>query len=119
MAFKPGQGFVASRGLPGGKPRGQEETKKLSELRPILNQTKTQQTNNPLYQYLNSLLSHATDILNNILARLADLENTKSNSNNSTNTTGLDYVVMSDGAIPTPSPVNDGFGNFIYIPYEP
>lgn len=31
----------------------------------------------------------------------------------------LDHVVMSDGAIPTPSPVNDGFGNFIYIPYSP
>lgn len=30
-----------------------------------------------------------------------------------------DYVVMSDGATPTPSPVDDGFGNFIYIAYTP
>jgi hypothetical protein len=30
---------------------------------------------------------------------------------------GLDYVVASDGATPTPAPLNDGFGNFIYIPY--
>jgi hypothetical protein len=29
-----------------------------------------------------------------------------------------DYVVMSDGANP-PSPVDDGNGNFIYIPYIP
>lgn len=31
----------------------------------------------------------------------------------------FDYVVMSDGGIPVPSPINDGFGNFIYIPYVP
>lgn len=31
----------------------------------------------------------------------------------------VDHVVMSDGATPTPSPVDDGFGNFIYIPYTP
>ena|ERR1700693_5315960 len=30
-----------------------------------------------------------------------------------------DYVVMSDGATPTPSPVNDGFGNFVYVLYTP
>jgi hypothetical protein len=30
-----------------------------------------------------------------------------------------DYVVMSDGGIPTPSPMNDGAGNFIYVPYTP
>lgn len=30
-----------------------------------------------------------------------------------------DYVVMSDGATPIPAPVDDGFGNFIYIPYTP
>ena len=29
-----------------------------------------------------------------------------------------DHVVMSDGASPIPNPVNDGFGNFIYIPYS-
>ena len=30
-----------------------------------------------------------------------------------------DYVVMSDGATPTPAPTDDGFGNFIYIAYTP
>lgn len=30
-----------------------------------------------------------------------------------------DYVVMSDGVIPIPAPVDDGFGNFIYIMYTP
>lgn len=30
-----------------------------------------------------------------------------------------DYVVASDGALPTPSPMDDGFGNFMYIPYTP
>jgi hypothetical protein len=32
---------------------------------------------------------------------------------------GVDHVVMSDGATPTPSPVDDGFGNFIYVEYTP
>lgn len=30
-----------------------------------------------------------------------------------------DYVVMSDGGLPTPLPVDDGFGNFVYISYVP
>lgn len=30
-----------------------------------------------------------------------------------------DYVVMSDGNTPTPSPMNDGNGNFLYITYTP
>lgn len=30
-----------------------------------------------------------------------------------------DYVVASDGGTPTPAPMDDGFGNFIYIPYTP
>lgn len=30
-----------------------------------------------------------------------------------------DHVVMSDGVTPIPSPVDDGAGNFIYIPYIP
>lgn len=33
--------------------------------------------------------------------------------------TVVDYVVASDGGIPTPLPLNDGAGNFIYIPYTP
>lgn len=33
--------------------------------------------------------------------------------------TFTDYVVASDGATPTPSPLNDGAGNFIYVPYTP
>jgi len=30
-----------------------------------------------------------------------------------------DYVVMSDGATPIPAPIDDGFGNFVYIMYTP
>ncbi len=37
----------------------------------------------------------------------------------SSGTGGLDYVVASDGATPVPNPLNDGFGQFIYIPYTP
>lgn len=33
--------------------------------------------------------------------------------------TGLDHVVMSDGALLGTMPLNDGAGNFIYIPYVP
>lgn len=29
----------------------------------------------------------------------------------------FDFVVMSDGVTPIPEPIDDGFGNFIYIPY--
>lgn len=32
---------------------------------------------------------------------------------------GDDYVVASDGGIPTPQPLNDGAGNFIYVVYTP
>lgn len=32
--------------------------------------------------------------------------------------TGIDHVVLSDGVQP-PTPVDDGAGNFIYIPYTP
>ncbi len=31
----------------------------------------------------------------------------------------VDYVVMSDGNTPVPSPMNDGLGNFIYVTYSP
>jgi hypothetical protein len=31
----------------------------------------------------------------------------------------VDHVVASDGATPIPSPLNDGFGNFIYVAYTP
>lgn len=30
----------------------------------------------------------------------------------------VDYVVMSDGDVAAPTPINDGAGNFIYIPYS-
>jgi hypothetical protein len=30
-----------------------------------------------------------------------------------------DYVVASDGATPTPAPLDDGFGSFIYVTYTP
>lgn len=32
---------------------------------------------------------------------------------------GAEYVVLSDGAIPLPSPINDGAGSFIYVSYTP
>lgn len=32
---------------------------------------------------------------------------------------GSDHVVASDGGIPTPQPLNDGAGNFIYVSYTP
>ena len=46
-------------------------------------------------------------------------DDTAANQRTINSTAVDDYVVMSDGATPTPSPVNDGFGNFIYIPYTP
>lgn len=30
-----------------------------------------------------------------------------------------DYVVLSDGVVAGPSPINDGAGNFIYVAYTP
>jgi len=104
MAFKPG--------------RKQEGDVDLDKLRTILNQTKTQTQNNPLYQFLNSLLNALTAAFAFLVARIKALEDATSSSSSSS-TSGLDYVVLSDGALPTPNPVNDGFGNFIYIPYEP
>lgn len=38
---------------------------------------------------------------------------------NSSGGSSVDYVVASDGGIPTPQPLNDGFGNFIYVAYIP
>jgi len=32
---------------------------------------------------------------------------------------GSDHVLLSDGVTPTPLPIDDGFGNFVYIPYTP
>lgn len=105
MAFKPG--------------RKKEGDVDLDRLRTVLNQTKLSKDNNPLYQFCNSLLNALTTLANNILARLKALEDAISDNSSTTNITGLDYVVLSDGATPIPDPVNDGFGNFIYIPYEP
>lgn len=34
-------------------------------------------------------------------------------------TSSADYVVASDGATPSPSPMDDGFGSFMYILYTP
>lgn len=33
--------------------------------------------------------------------------------------TGIDHVVLSDGVPAGPTPIDDGAGNFIYIPYTP
>jgi hypothetical protein len=103
MAFKPG------RKIPG--------VPDLTDLRGILNQTNTSLKNNPLYQFCNSLLL-SLEQLQAYFQKLIDGIDVSSSSSSST-TSGLDYVVLSDGALPTPNPVNDGFGNFIYIPYEP
>ncbi len=40
-------------------------------------------------------------------------------ASNGSSSSGVDYVVMSDGNTPVPNPVNDGVGNFIYITYSP
>lgn len=42
-----------------------------------------------------------------------------SNSGDTPPASGDDYVVLSDGGLPTPLPVDDGFGNFIYVTYTP
>jgi len=37
----------------------------------------------------------------------------------STGGSSVDHVVMSDGGLPIPLPIDDGFGNFIYVQYTP
>lgn len=39
--------------------------------------------------------------------------------NNATPGVTEDYVVLSDGVVATPTPINDGAGNFIYVAYTP
>ena len=104
MAYKPG------RKIPG--------VPDLDRLRTILNQTKTSSANNPLYQFCNELLNSVSGI-QAYFQKLIDGINSGSSSSSTTNITGADYVVLSDGATPIPSPVDDGFGNFIYIQYTP
>lgn len=89
----------------------------VDKLRTILNQTKLSKDNNPLYQFCNSLLNNISSLSTYLQGQITTAVNNSSSS--STTITGADYVVASDGATPTPSPVNDGFGNFIYIQYEP
>lgn len=105
MAFKPG--------------RREEGDIDLKQLRTILNQTKQSIQNNPLYQFCNSLLDLLNRYLKDFNSRLKALESVEPDSDTPASDAALDYVVLSDGALPTPSPVDDGFGNFIYIPYEP
>ncbi len=108
MAFKPG--------------RRQEGDVDFDKLRAILNQTKQSTQNNPFYQFCNSLLNSLTTNFATVNTRI---ESAGSGGGGGvipptpTPDAVLDYVVMSDGATPIPSPMNDGFGNFIYIPYEP
>jgi hypothetical protein len=103
MAFKPGR-----------KVEGEPD---LDKLRTILNNTKLSSTNNPLYQFLNSLLNSINSILGFLLKKINDIET--STTTNNDNNIGHDYVVLSDGGIPTAQPINDGAGSFIYIQYEP
>jgi hypothetical protein len=73
-----------------------------------LNQSQTTANDKPLWQVIKQLIS-----------LIRDLQNSLSSTSSSTESSAADYVVMSDGVTPIPSPVNDGFGNFIYIEYTP
>lgn len=101
MAFKPG--------------RRDSEDFDFDKLRTVLNQTNTSQKNNPLYQFCDSLLRALTATRDKLQAQIDALSNPNASPSG---TSALDFVVCSDGALPTPSPVDDGFGNFIYVPYS-
>lgn len=103
MAFKPGR-----------KVAGEPD---LDKLRTILNNTHLSNTNNPLYQFCNSLLNSINSILAYLLKKIDDIETNVTTNNDIT--TNHDYVVLSDGGIPTAQSINDGAGSFIYIQYEP
>ncbi len=105
MPFKPG--------------RKDPEVPDLDRLRTILNQTNTSSKNNPLYQFCNELLNGIGSIQAYLTKLINDASGSGSTPVSPVSAKKLDYVVMSDGATPIPSPVDDGFGNFIYIPYEP
>lgn len=102
-----------------------------------------QQKNNPLYQVISQLIkalkevqkisssgSSGGTVTNNItnitqmMAMLSDDGGDDGDSimapsvSSGSASSGIDHVVMSDGATPIPEPVDDGFGNFIYIVYS-
>lgn len=114
----------------------------------ILNNTQLQNKDNQLYQLLFNMISTlnkfqslinsgsgggggggSSSIVNNFISQFLVSQDAGSGDDSSvimiggsstpTPSSGADYVVMSDGATPIPSPVDDGFGNFIYILYTP
>ncbi len=105
MAFKPGRKVA---GVPD-----------LDRLRTTLNQTNTSSGNNPLYQFLNELLNNVDGIQSYLTGLINNSSGNITPSPTPGPSSGKDYVVLSDGGLPTPQPIDDGFGNFIYIQYTP
>jgi len=123
-------------------------TEKSDRLLNQLNGTGLQQKDFPLYQVIKELIRRLKElqgliasgsgggggssvITNNTINQFlssfeadsgfSDFEMVGFPIPNSSSTPGIttDYVVASDGALPTPLPIDDGFGNFIYVPYTP
>tara|TARA_R110000868_G_scaffold410659_2_gene699554 strand:- start:449 stop:712 length:264 start_codon:yes stop_codon:yes gene_type:complete len=69
-----------------------------------------QQKDSALYQVINQLIQQ----LKEFDARLSRTTAAASSISSS-----KDFVLLSDGTTPIPSPVDDGFGNFIYVEYTP
>jgi len=113
-----------------------------------LNQTQLQQKDNPLYQVIKQLIGIIKDLsnavngasggggggtTNNFISNIQQFLDLGIGFDgveesmvipgpagaNGTSGSGTDYVVASDGVPVSPSPINDGAGNFIYIPYIP
>lgn len=111
-----------------------------------LNQTQLAQKDNPTYQVIKQLIGRikelessigttgtSTTVVNETINQINQFLNFEdsvnaddsavfagiSSSGDSPVVVSDDYVVLSDGVIPTPSPVNDGAGNFIYVAYTP
>lgn len=127
----------------------------LDKLITILNQTRLQTSNNPLYQVLLSLIQTAQKFQRQstivaggnsaeiavlksrtyltAVSEVASLPNSRQllagtnvafddttpgqRTVNVTGGSGIDYVVLSNGDPTGPTPVDDGNGGFIYIPY--
>lgn len=100
MPYKPGRGVLPGE-MGAGKARPPEELKPLAKLRTVLNQTKTSTSNNPLYQYLNSLLEVATRLFYDIFSRLSALED-RDNSNNTNTDDNCCCEPLTNGDIDTP-----------------
>lgn len=113
-----------------------------AKLKPILLNTGLQQKDQPTYQFLSQLLQGlinlnnavglitesgtVTPVVNNVNNIIQILEDGSGGGDgdiiaipsSALGETASDYVVASDGGTP-PLPLNDGFGNFIYVQYTP